>query len=192
MAGILRRTDHAMRAMRVRTLAAAGAAMTLATGLIWATPAAAEPTSPDDFGEPTSEQIAASIQVWDPTGSVSTIESVTVEGEETVLSLDSDILFEFGSAKLPPSAAAAIADLIVDVPQGAQVSVIGHTDDVGTDSDNLTLSIQRAETVAAAVAAARPDLVLVVEGRGEADPVESNSSPEGREANRRVEIRYVG
>ena len=72
------------------------------------------------------------------------------------------------------------------------MSVTGHTDDVGTDADNLSLSKDRAATVAAAVTAARPDLVLTVEGRGESDPVESNREPAGREANRRVEIRYGG
>lgn len=108
------------------------------------------------------------------------------------MSLDSDILFAFGSAELSPVAVARLADLVADVPQGIAVSVIGHTDDVGSDADNLVLSQQRAETVAGAVAAARPDLILDIEGRGESDPVESNSDPEGREQNRRVEIRYTG
>ena len=58
------------------------------------------------------------------------------------------------------------------------------------------LSQRRAEAVAAAVAAARPDLVLSTEGRGEADPVAPNDNggednPDGRAANRRVEIRYA-
>lgn len=55
----------------------------------------------------------------------------------------------------------------------------------------------RAQAVADAVAAARPDLVLEVAGRGEAEPAAPNEqggedNPEGREQNRRVELRYTG
>lgn len=150
------------------------------------------PIRPGDFGEPSSEQIADSIHVWDPTGHVEVIETETTEGDETVISLDTDILFAFGSAELPSSAGARIAELLIDIPQGAAVCVTGHTDDIGSDVDNVVLSQQRADAVAAAVRTARPDLALDVEGRGESEPVVSNGDPEGREANRRVEIRYGG
>ncbi len=175
-------------------LSSAGVALAAAGALLFAVPAAAadEPSGPEEFGQPSADQITASIRVWDPSGHVDPIESTTTEGEETVVSLDSDILFAFGSAELSPSAVSRIADLVADLPPGIAVSVIGHTDDVGTDADNLALSRQRAETVAGAVAAARPDLVLDVEGRGESDPVQSNRDPEGREQNRRVELRYTG
>ena len=173
-------------------LSSAGAALAVAGAMLFAVPAAAEPAGPEEFGQPTSDQVAASIQVWDPNGHVEPIESTRTDADETVVSLDSDILFAFGSAELSPVAVARLADLVADVPQGIAVSVIGHTDDVGSDADNLVLSQQRAETVAGAVAAARPDLILDIEGRGESDPVESNSDPEGREQNRRVEIRYTG
>lgn len=136
------------------------------------------------------EQIAASIHVWDPTGHVKVIETETTEGDEAVLSLDSDILFAFGSAELSSQAVSTIAGLVADIPPGGGVSITGHTDDIGSDADNVVLSQQRAESVAAAVTTGRPDLQLDVEGRGENDPVESNSSPEGQEANRRAEIRY--
>ncbi|MEO7557407.1 MAG: OmpA family protein [Acidimicrobiales bacterium] len=146
---------------------------------------------PADQTQPTVQQIAASIQVWDPTGSVSPLETETTDGDETVLVLDTDILFAFGSAQLTPSATQRIGQLVSEIPNGASVSVRGHTDDIGTDADNQTLSEARASTVAAAVAAARPDLTLDVSGRGEAEPVTSNGTPEGRELNRRVEIRFV-
>lgn len=189
-----------MKATRPAAIAV-GVAVVLTGAAISAAPAAAEPTSPADFGDPSAQQVGDSIQVWDPTGFVQVwdptgfvtpLETTSFEGDQTVLRLDSDILFEFGSAELPTSAAATIADLVADIPPGARVSVTGHTDDVGTDADNLRLSVQRAETVAAAVATARRDLVLDVEGSGEGDPIESNNTPEGREVNRRVEIRFGG
>jgi len=134
--------------------------------------------------------------VWDPSGSVEPLETETTQGDETVVSLDSDILFAFGSAEVSPVATERIGQLVVEIPQGAAVSVIGHTDSVGDDAANLELSRQRAQAVAAAITAARPDLALDVQGRGETEPVAPNSSggednPEGREQNRRVEIRYI-
>ncbi len=119
------------------------------------------------------------------------LETETTDGDETVLVLDTDILFAFGSAQLTPSATQRIGQLVSEIPNGAPVSVRGHTDDVGNDADNQSLSEARASTVAAAVAAARPDLPLDVSGRGESEPVTSNDTPEGRELNRRVEIRFA-
>lgn len=131
-----------------------------------------------------------------PRGTVSTLEKQATEGAETVLSLDTDILFAFDSAALPVSAGPAIAALLQPVPPAAAVSIIGHTDSLGEDAYNLGLSQRRAEAVAAAVALARPDLALSTEGRGEADPVAPNDNggednADGRAANRRVEIRYA-
>jgi outer membrane protein OmpA-like peptidoglycan-associated protein len=178
--------------LRTTTTTALAAACVLLAASTSVASNATERTEPADFGEPTAEQIADSIHVWDPTGHVEVIETESTDGDETVLSLDSDILFAFGSSEMPSSATSRISELVAGIPEGAAVSVTGHTDDVGTDADNLELSKDRAATVAAAVTAARRDLVLTVEGRGESDPVESNSEPEGREANRRVEIRYGG
>ena len=154
--------------------------------------ASAEDADPADFGEPSAEQIAESIHVWDPSGHVEPLEQETRDGAETVVTLDSDILFAFGSAEISPSAETRLSELVADLPTGTPVSVVGHTDNVGSDADNLALSQRRAQTVADVIAAARPDLVLEVEGRGESDPVASNAEAEGREANRRVEIRYGG
>ena len=69
----------------------------------------------------------------------------------------------------------------------------GHTDSIGDDASNLTLSQQRAQAVADAISAARSDLRLTVVGKGESDPVEPNEqggedNPEGRAKNRRVTV----
>jgi OmpA-OmpF porin, OOP family len=170
------------------------------------TSAAAKPTSPDEAPSPTSEELSnsvhvysieGSVKVWGPAGSVSTLEAESTEGADTVLTLDSDILFDFGSADVDVNAAARLGELVADVPPGATVRVTGHTDSIGDDGSNLELSQRRAQAVAAAIAAARPDLVLDVQGRGETEPVAPNETggednPEGREQNRRVEVRYAG
>lgn len=162
------------------------------------------PTSPDDVAQPTTEQLAAavrrwdpqgSVQVWDPQGSVSAFKAETTEGDETIVTLNTDVLFAFASAEVPPAAAARIAELLSPIPQGADVAVDGHTDSIGDPDSNLDLSQRRAQAVAAVIRESREDLQLRVTGHGETDPVEPNEiggedNPEGRAQNRRVEIRY--
>lgn len=129
--------------------------------------------------------------------SVSDVAATKRDAGRTVITLVSDILFAFGSATMPPAASERIVDLVRDVPQGARVQVIGFTDRIGTDEYNLILSKARAQAVADTIKASRSDLVLDVEGRGKADPVADNGTPErdnpeGRALNRRVEIRTEG
>jgi outer membrane protein OmpA-like peptidoglycan-associated protein len=70
------------------------------------------------------------------------------------------------------------------------IDVEGHTDSDGSDSYNLQLSQQRAGSVGAylqshGVNAQR----IVTAGAGEARPIASNTSPEGKQQNRRVELK---
>lgn len=81
-----------------------------------------------------------------------------------------------------------IADKIKGCPNGA-VTVIGYTDNQGSDAVNLKLSDTRAKAVAAAlvsngVLAAK----MTARGAGSANPIADNSTEEGRAKNRRVEI----
>lgn len=122
---------------------------------------------------------------------------VTTSGGSTVVTLDTDVLFEFAEAELGESAQEAVAEAVADVPDGAKVTVVGHTDSVGSDAANLKLSKERAQAVADVIEDERDDLELDVSGKGEKDPVADNDkggedNPEGREKNRRVEIRYQG
>lgn len=125
--------------------------------------------------------------------SVRPLETVEQDGEETVIDLASDILFATDEATLPETAGPKIAELLTAVPEGAALAVHGHTDSVASDEYNLDLSRRRAEAVAAAVRAARPDLVLDVKGFGESQlkvPEAGDDLAEDRAANRRVELRY--
>jgi OmpA-OmpF porin, OOP family len=186
--------------MRHRATAAA-----LGITLVLVVPAQAQIAGgADDHPEPTTEQLAAavrvwdpsrSIRVWDPSRSVTAMESMREEAGQTVLSLDSDILFAFGADDIPRAAAQRLSALVGDIPRRASVSIEGHTDSIGDDDANLRLSERRARAVAAVIRRARGDLRLDVSGYGEAQPVEPNEvggedNPEGRAANRRVEVRY--
>ncbi|MCK9792499.1 OmpA family protein [Isoptericola sp. 4D.3] len=130
-----------------------------------------------------------------PEDSTITLEKTQETKDDTVVTLTSDLLFEFGKAALTPEAKAAVAELAADVPQDATVRVDGYTDSIGTDAKNLTLSRQRAKAVADVLGSERSDLILETKGHGEADPVAENEvggedNPAGRALNRRVEVTY--
>ena len=134
------------------------------------------------------------IQIQD---SIHDVEQVSQQGSETVVTLTTDILFTSGKATFDPSDTAKIVTLVAKVPVGGALSVDGHTDNVGSNESNLTLSKERAAAVAAVFATARPDIRLTVRGLGEDKPVASNGTgskddPAGRAKNRRVELRYKG
>lgn len=184
--------------MRARLPAALICAATLAL-----VPVAADAAEPDDALAALSDeawpesiiQLDLNVSVLDP--NVSPVDTRTTEGAQTVISLASDILFDFGKAEIGAPAEAKIRELVAEVPQGATVQVFGHTDSVSDRDFNQTLSEQRAATVAAVIAADRPDLTLEVAGFGMDRPVAPNETggednPEGRALNRRVEIRYAG
>lgn len=149
-----------------------------------------------DAPTPSTAKIVKSIDRYSTDGSVELVEPPRQDGTTTVLTIGSDVLFAFGSADLDPAALAAVGTQADHVPQGAEVSVVGHTDSRGGDAVNLPLSSARAEAVAAVLRASRPDLVLAVGGAGSSEPVASEYAggapdPEAMARNRRVEIRWA-
>ncbi|MCB1895067.1 MAG: OmpA family protein [Zoogloeaceae bacterium] len=102
-----------------------------------------------------------------------------------------DVLFDTGKASLKAGAMRTIdklASFLKENP-GRRILIEGHTDSVGSEAFNQTLSEHRAESVRDAVvergvAAER----IAIEGLGEAYPVASNDNAPGRQQNRRVEV----
>jgi outer membrane protein OmpA-like peptidoglycan-associated protein len=83
-----------------------------------------------------------------------------------------------------------LADVVVRYGK-TTLTVVGHTDNVGSDSYNQKLSERRAVSVAQYLEQKRVNSMrLATSGKGETQPVASNASDAGRQANRRVEI-YV-
>lgn len=149
-----------------------------------------------DAPAPSEAKIEKSIDRYSTDGSVEAVEPPQQDGTTTVLTIGSDVLFAFGSADLDPAALAAVQTQADQVPQGAEVSVVGHTDSRGGDAVNLPLSSARAEAVAAVLRASRPDLVLAVGGAGSSEPlapelVAGSPDLEAMARNRRVEIRWA-
>lgn len=177
-------------------------AAVLATGTSFLVVSPSPPPDPLAQARPTADEIARSVidielHVSDVEldGSVTDVARESTEGATTVVTLASDILFAFGSAELSPAARTAVADLGTRVAdQAGDVSVVGHTDSVGTDADNLVLSGARAQAVADVLVATIGDGSpgVVAEGKGESQPVASEEQPGGAALNRRVEVRFGG
>lgn len=107
----------------------------------------------------------------------------------------SDVLFKTGSFELLGGARERLAKVsgIVLAYPGLRLEVEGHTDSVGSDDYNMTLSQHRAEAVRDyLVQQGIPDASIIARGLGKASPVASNDTPEGRQQNRRVELVLSG
>ncbi len=106
-----------------------------------------------------------------------------------------DVLFDFGKFDLKPPAREALAKMtgIVMAHPGLKLAVEGYTDSVGSDTFNLTLSQNRADTVRAYLVNQGLDPNTITStGYGKSNPVASNDTADGRQQNRRVEIIISG
>jgi len=124
--------------------------------------------------------------------SLSKIAQVKEEQRGVVITLDGQVLFVTGKAELLPIARDRlnqVAKSLRDLDDDKLVSVEGYTDSRGADDMNLKLSQDRANAVRDYLVnqGVRPEKIRAI-GRGEANPVASNDTPEGRANNRRVEI----
>jgi outer membrane protein OmpA-like peptidoglycan-associated protein len=102
-----------------------------------------------------------------------------------------DVLFEFDRYTLTSEARRTTEDIAraISEVQSRDISVEGHTDSLGTAEYNQRLSESRARAVAdQLVSSGVPRHDLSVRGKGERDPIASNSNEAGRQRNRRVEI----
>jgi outer membrane protein OmpA-like peptidoglycan-associated protein len=105
------------------------------------------------------------------------------------------VLFATGKYNLRPDAQMRLARLagIVTSHPGLNLQVEGYTDNVGSDEFNQKLSEQRAEAVRDFLITQGVDQqTITAKGFGEANLVADNSTAEGRQQNRRVEIIVSG
>jgi outer membrane protein OmpA-like peptidoglycan-associated protein len=103
-----------------------------------------------------------------------------------------ELLFAVGRDEVQADAYAALVKLaeLIRLYDNRQVLIVGHTDADGNEAYNQELSERRAELVKQ-ILVENFDLAadrLSTEGAGETRPIASNATPEGRAANRRVEI----
>ncbi len=105
----------------------------------------------------------------------------------------SDVLFDLDKATLKPGAReklSKLAGILLAYPGSYRMEIEGHTDSLGSDDYNLRLSRERAETVRDYLlqSGIRAERIVSTQGLGEVRAVATNDTPEGRQANRRVEI----
>ncbi|MDO9452344.1 MAG: OmpA family protein [Stagnimonas sp.] len=102
-----------------------------------------------------------------------------------------DVLFAVGKSDLQPGAAERLDKLAAFMHAYVDRTLLieGHTDSQGTDENNLLLSQRRAEAVKVYLIIQSVDSErMTTVGRGKQSPVADNTTPEGRQQNRRVEI----
>lgn len=123
------------------------------------------------------------------------LESIKTELPEiTSMVLNSGVNFETGKSTLLPGAMAELNKMIEVIKNHSDSfwEISGYTDNTGSNSLNLKLSYERAESVADyfvlnGINRSR----LIVKGFGSEKPIADNSTEFGRSQNRRVEINYV-
>ena len=115
-----------------------------------------------------------------------------LEGRGLMTSVPGELLFTMGSDEVEAGAYTTLAKVaeLIGMYDNRQVLIIGHSDAMGDPASNRQLSERRAEQVKEIlvnyfeISADR----LSIEGLGDTQPIASNATPEGRRANRRVEV----
>lgn len=121
--------------------------------------------------------------------------SVFIKNGKVYVSMQESLLFPSGSAVVNPKGKEALATLAQVLNQNPDINVLveGHTDSIPISKkyeDNWALSVARSTAISRVmikdygVAPAR----ITASGRSQYEPVESNTTPEGRAKNRRTEI----
>ena len=112
-------------------------------------------------------------------------------GEGIQVTFQSGLLFDFDSDRIKSDAASNLKNLAssLDKYPNSSLLIVGHTDAVGSDNYNQSLSEKRAHATAAFLASQGVGSTrLQTVGRGETEPVASNDNESGRQKNRRVEV----
>ncbi len=116
------------------------------------------------------------------------------QGDELLLRMPAGITFAFNRSDVQPQFRPTldqVAQTLAAYPQ-TLIDVYGHTDNVGSDAYNQTLSESRARSVADYLAARGVQPArMATQGYGETQPIAENAIEAGRAQNRRVEIRIV-
>lgn len=116
--------------------------------------------------------------------------SIRRDARGTIVSL-ADILFDFDRATLRRNVEFNLVKIATILNQFAEMKILieGHTDSIGTEEYNLDLSKRRAQAVYEFLASQDVDQGRMSwDGYGESRPVADNSTDEGRQRNRRVDL----
>jgi OOP family OmpA-OmpF porin len=149
------------------------------------------------FGRPTARPIPAPepVVMQPEVQPVAPVVQPAPQPVSEKVSFAAEALFDFDRAVVKPEGKTGLDELMSKL-QGMDTEVmiaVGHTDSVGSDAYNQTLSLRRADAVKAYLVSKGLDQArLYTEGKGETQPVADNGTAEGRAKNRRVVIEVVG
>jgi len=128
----------------------------------------------------------------DSSSSASTFTGNHDTDHPVITTISAEALFDTGSDTIRPDAKDTLMEVVRWMKEhpGEGIIVEGHTDSVGGREFNMNLSLRRAQSVKNFLVGngARASLISI-DGYGYSRPVASNNTPEGRQRNRRVEVR---
>ncbi len=119
---------------------------------------------------------------------------VEKEVQEILKMAFDNLEFESGKDIIKPGSIPSLTELagVLNKKKEWGLKISGHTDNVGDDQKNMILSKKRAEAVKNFLISQGVDAGrLVVEYFGETKPIDTNDTPEGRQRNRRVEMKII-
>ena len=114
--------------------------------------------------------------------------------EMTVVLDERALNFDFDKSNVKPQYYELLNNLKDFIEQNNyEVTIVGHTDSVGSNQYNFGLSRRRAESVKAKLLefGLAEERIIGIEARGEEQPIATNDTSEGRAQNRRVEFKLV-
>lgn len=104
------------------------------------------------------------------------------------------VLFDFDKADIKPEAHQLLDEVVTILKKNREMKGVieGHTDSMGSEEYNQGLSERRAQAVEKYIEERGIDADrYTIKGYGESNPIASNDTEEGRQENRRVELRRV-
>jgi outer membrane protein OmpA-like peptidoglycan-associated protein len=143
--------------------------------------------------EPRVDGLAAPEPAPEPLSRAQLAELRAAEGPDgTIVTVIEGTAFQFGSEQLTEAANGALLRVgrLIELVRPERVRFVGHTDSQGDEAANRRLSQRRAQAVRDWLVRNRglDPARTRVEGRGPDQPIAGNDTPEGRRANRRVEV----
>ena len=114
--------------------------------------------------------------------------------EMTIVLDERSLNFDFDKSDVKPEYYDLLNNIKEFVEQNNyEITIVGHTDSVGSNAYNFKLSRRRAESVKAKLLefGLTEDRIVGIEAMGEEQPIATNETKEGRAQNRRVEFKLV-
>ena len=114
--------------------------------------------------------------------------------EMTIVLDERSLNFDFDKSNVKPQYYDLLKNIKEFVEQNNyELTIVGHTDSIGSNAYNFKLSRRRAESVKAKLLefGLSEDRIVGIEAMGEEQPIATNATREGRAQNRRVEFKLV-